>query len=272
MPFLKYQKKTPEKMANWEKKTHRDGYRAAVFGSTHKQKYTGWYKDNMKSGKGFQSYEDANGALTFYEGDWEFDKRHGHGALTFDCEATRKTLNIYNGEWKDDKMSGLGMRSFPDGGMYRGDFKQGMRHGQGIMYYPDGIIYTGEWYKDQRHGIGRLVNNGNYYEGSFKHDTKCGLGRFHHLSTGQLQEGVWFDNLPQVTVLFDDPNPAERFDETTGKTKTPYEIPPLTVIKNPRHVYLHRAHDVLQMIAEHEALEKKTKLKNAAKAKQAASS
>lgn len=63
--------------------------------------------------------------------DWENDKRHGHGSLSFDCEATKKTLRIYSGEWKNDKMSGSGMKSFTDGGLYKGDFKNGMRHGQG---------------------------------------------------------------------------------------------------------------------------------------------
>lgn len=65
--------------------------------------------------------------------DWERDTRHGHGSLSFDCEATKKTLRLYNGEWKYDQMSGSGMKSFSDGGLYKGDFKNGMRHGQGTQ-------------------------------------------------------------------------------------------------------------------------------------------
>jgi len=274
MPFLKKQKQKPLQWRIWEEKTNREGYRAAVFGSNHKQKYTGWYVNNVKCGKGFQTYEDANGFQTCYEGDWANDKRHGHGSLSFDCEATRKTLNIYSGEWQNDKMSGSGMKSFPDGGMYKGDFKEGMRHGQGIMYYPDGIIYTGEWYKDQRQGIGRLVNNGNYYEGCFKNDKKCGLGRFHHLITGQLQEGVWFDDLPQVTVLFDNPNPPDASTEELSQPhKNAHEIPPITVLKNYKQVYLKRAHDVLKIIQDKDApKENSSDRGNASKSKQATSS
>jgi len=255
MPFLKPQKQKPLQWQKWEKETNREGYRAAVFGSSNNQKYIGWYRNNMKSGKGFQSYEDMDGGRTFYSGEWNNDKRHGRGSLSFDCETTRKTLNIYNGEWKNDKMTGSGMKSFSDGGMYRGDFKVGMRHGQGIMYYPNGVIYTGEWYNDQRQGIGRLVSNGNYYEGTFKNDVKCGLGRFHHNTTGQLQEGVWFDDLPQVTTFMDDPSPSpsKGMDETIELRKTPFPIPPLTVLRNPKHVYLTRAHEVLKMIEDSES-------------------
>ncbi|CAL8089345.1 unnamed protein product [Orchesella dallaii] len=247
MPFLKPQKEPPKQWKKWNQRTNREGYRGAVFGSSNKQKYTGWYHKNVKSGKGFQSYEDANGFRTFYEGDWENDKRHGHGFLSFDCDATKKTLRIYSGSWKNDTMSGSGMKSFPDGGLYKGDFRNGMRHGIGIMYYHDGCIYTGEWNKDQRHGIGRLVNTkGDYYEGTFKKDTKCGLGRFYHLTTGQLQEGLWFDDLPQTTILFDDPI-RRSVNKSTGPFRI-FQIPPLTVLKNPRQVYLQRAYEVLDQV------------------------
>lgn len=68
MPFLKRQKEKPAQWKKWEEKTNRVGYRGAVFGSSIGQKYTGWFLDNVKSGKGFQSYEDENGFRTFYEG------------------------------------------------------------------------------------------------------------------------------------------------------------------------------------------------------------
>lgn len=98
--------------------------------------------------------------------------------------------------------------------------------------------------------MGRLVNNGDYYEGTFKNDEKCGLGRFHHISKGQLQEGIWKRNLPQVTTLFDDPDPGNRVDENTGMMKTQFEIPPLTILRNPQRLYLERAHEVLDEISQ----------------------
>lgn len=112
-------------------------------------------------------------------------------------------------------------------------------------------LFVGEWCKDVRHGVGRLVNKGNYYEGSFKNDAKCGLGRYFFKTTGQLQEGIWLDDYPQVTVIFDDPN--NRIYEETGRSRTEFEIPPLTILKNPRNVYLKRAYEVLSQIDESSA-------------------
>lgn len=72
MPFLKRQKQKPAQWTAWETKTNREGYRGAVFDASQSQKtqgmYYGWYRDNQKHGKGFQSYVDSKGAKTFYEG------------------------------------------------------------------------------------------------------------------------------------------------------------------------------------------------------------
>ncbi|XP_035716433.1 MORN repeat-containing protein 3 [Folsomia candida] len=244
MPFLKNKdNRITPKWKSVDNLTHRNGYRAAVFGKSIKEKYTGWFKDNMKHGKGYQVYENQ----TFYEGDWANDKRNGHGYLSFVCPSTKKTLRIYTGEWKDDFPSSEGMKSFPDGGLYKGEFKFGKRHGWGCMYYADGGIYIGQWVKDMRHGVGRYLNHetGNYYEGSYKVDKKCGLGRYHYLSTGQVQEGVWFDDFPEVTEMRDD---LKRRDGAPRKTE--FEIPPLTILMDPHQVYLSRAHEILDKVKE----------------------
>lgn len=67
MPFIKSQQQKPAQWKTWEEDTFREGYRGAVFGSSNKEKYTGWYRKNVKHGKGFQTY-DNDGSLTYYEG------------------------------------------------------------------------------------------------------------------------------------------------------------------------------------------------------------
>jgi len=120
MPFLTLAKKRPncyQKEIKWGT----TGFRAAVFGRSLKEKYTGWFVNDKKHGKGLQTYEDG----TFYEGDWENDKRNGYGYLSFVCPTTQKTLRIYTGWWKDGFPTGSGMKSFAKGGLYRGEFKYG---------------------------------------------------------------------------------------------------------------------------------------------------
>jgi len=253
MPFLKQKdNQINAKLEARDKLTHRNGYRT-VYGKSHKEKYTGWFKDNVKHGKGLQTYEDD----TFYEGDWAEDQRNGHGHLSFVCPSTQKTLRIYTGEWKDDFPNGEGMKSFPDGSLYRGHFKRGRRHGWGCMYYNNGGIYTGQWVKDVRHGVGRYQEHGtgNYYEGSYKFDKKAGLGRYFFISKGQIEEGVWFDDLPEVTLMMDDT--PERREAASDKTE--FEIPPLTILLDANSVYLPRAHEVLDKVngLKNEGLENK---------------
>jgi len=197
----------------------------------------------MKHGKGYQTYEDD----TFYEGDWTEDKRNGHGQLSFVCPTTKKTLRIYSGEWKDDYPTGEGMKTYPDGSLYRGNFIRGKRTGWGCMYYSGGGIYTGQFRKDVRHGVGRFEEHGsgNYYEGSYKFDKKAGLGRYYFVSKGQLEEGVWFDDLPEVTVMIDD-TPEKR---EVASDKTEWDIPPLTILLDANSVYLPRAAEVLDKVA-----------------------
>jgi len=66
------------------------------------------------------------------------------------------------------------------------------------------------------------------------------------LTTGQLQEGIWFDDLPQTTILFDEATRLSA-DKSTGPL-TKFEIPPLTVLTNPKQVYLQRAYEVLNQV------------------------
>ena len=69
--------------------------------------------DLIKSGIGEMQYYDGSN----YIGEWNQDKRHGHG--TYISNAKDK----YIGQWYDDKKQGKGKIEFFDGRIYEGDWK-----------------------------------------------------------------------------------------------------------------------------------------------------
>jgi hypothetical protein len=239
MPFLKIKDdrtKTLSRIA--EERVVRNGFRPGVYDTgKSSEKYIGEYRNDRKHGKGIQTYEDG----TIYEGDWANGKRNGHGILSrVLCSQERQ--RIYTGLWKNDKPTGFGLLVYENGGVYEGEFKEGLRHGVGSMYYPTGAIYLGRWSEDKRDGIGRMVLgvSGNFYEGEYRQDLKNGRGRFFHLATGQIQEGVWYDDQAQVSVFRDD---GKR--RPFAQNRTPYPIPPLR-LKYPREIYNERALEVME--------------------------
>ena len=147
----------------------------------------------MRHGYGFMIQ--ANGVR--YEGQWQFNKHHGHGSYTspehdFEGEfvngkhhgpgITRfKSGNVYEGPYENDKMHGKGVYTFAngtrmvcthengkvvgegekyysDGGVYKGDLSyNGLPHGTGVWELPDGSRYEGEHDMGFRHGKGVLI-------------------------------------------------------------------------------------------------------------------
>ncbi|CAH2073410.1 unnamed protein product, partial [Iphiclides podalirius] len=72
------------------------------------------------------------------------------------------------------------------------------------MWYADGTLYVGYWDMDKRDGLGMFVQvNRNRYEGHWYGDKKNGLGRFYHMNTGQLQEGVWENDVCVKSKMLD---------------------------------------------------------------------
>ena len=63
-------------------------------GRLHGAKYEGEWEDNKRSGHGEMTYGDGK----FYTGKWENDKRHGKGTLT-----DKNGKVIHEGEWEDGK-------------------------------------------------------------------------------------------------------------------------------------------------------------------------
>ncbi|VEN40855.1 unnamed protein product [Callosobruchus maculatus] len=103
-------------------------------------------------------------------------------------------------------MEGFGRWVLKGKGLYLGEFHRGKRHGYGKMWYEDGSYYEGEWVKGKRQGLGMLIyQNGNRYEGNFYNDMKHGKGRFYFLNVGQLQEGVWGEDICVFSQLYNLP-------------------------------------------------------------------
>lgn len=60
--------------------------------------------------------------------------------------------------------------------------------------------------------------DGNRYEGNWLKDMKHGKGRFYHLDSGQIQEGVWQEDICVFSTLIDIPF------RQTAVLPTPYPI------------------------------------------------
>lgn len=69
-----------------------------------------------------------------------------------------------------------------------------------------------------------FIDNGDRYEGEWKNDKKHGWGRFYHLNTGQMQEGVWCDNIAINSTMEDIPF------RQSALYSTQYPIPPVIIL------------------------------------------
>ena len=88
-----------------------------------------------------------------YEGNWREGLRSGDGFQVFEDEA------FYWGEWEKGKAHGKGVYWQPDGLQYSGEWKNGMQDGWGTLATQDGTEYTGWFYKSLF--LGQYDNNGN---------------------------------------------------------------------------------------------------------------
>ena len=143
----------------------------------------------------------------YYEGDFNFNKRHGRGAF---YNVTLKSR--FEGDWRDDLPHGRGEEThenayyqgeyvrgskdgrgkfhWPDGSVYEGSFKENMLDGQGDYLWFDGRKYSGTWKDNKMHGMGLFVwPDGRRYEGGFAEDKKEGEGKY--TWSGKVYEGEW---------------------------------------------------------------------------------
>ncbi|PAA54650.1 hypothetical protein BOX15_Mlig019695g1, partial [Macrostomum lignano] len=184
----------------WDRKADKAGLRNTIY-SVRGDEYTGEWEANKKQGRGTQVWK-GTGAM--YEGDWRDGRRCGFGVYSVPLPNGAGYKKQYSGGWKADKRHGYGENWYGENEYYEGEFYADKRSGWGRMYYADGSVYEGEWLNDQRCGQGMLrLPNENRYEGEWRDDKKNGPGKFYNLSTGQIYEGVWKDDVAKCGAMSD---------------------------------------------------------------------
>lgn len=154
-----------------------------------------------------------------YEGEWKNGNPCGFGIVCYP-NPNKKTFHLgYKGRFVEGKLNRTGTYHHSDGSYYIGKWKEGKRQGYGIMWYQDGSFYAGDFFNNFRHGLGTYVRpDGKRYDGEWKKGLKHGKGKLLHLNKGQMQLGVWVDDICVFSVIEDIPyRPVAEFF-------TPYPI------------------------------------------------
>eukprot|EP00434_Breviolum_minutum_P021025 symbB.v1.2.018548.t1/scaffold1479.1/size116273/7 len=140
---------------------------------------------------------------TLYRGNFEKNRRHGHGHYR-NSDGTP----IFTGPWKNDE-PGTGNADilYPSGHRYKGQVCDGCRDGKGSLWLenPDGalFLYTGQWEADEMHGRGELHGSDGVYRGQFLNGVREGKGRFEYLKEPHsYYEGSWEEDQPHGIGTF----------------------------------------------------------------------
>lgn len=79
-----------------------------------------------------------------------------------------KDGKIYEGEFQHNKFHGKGKLTWPNQkAIYTGDFINGRREGRGKIVYLSGKIYEGEWHNGLEHGLGTVIDRGDISKGEW---------------------------------------------------------------------------------------------------------
>jgi hypothetical protein len=154
---------------------------------------------NKKDGYGVKIYSNKDK----YEGYWKNDMRHGKGTYWL-CIGKNAYRKLYTGDWFENKKEGKGIFFYKDGGCYDGEWKNSKRHGKGLMIYSNGDTYEGYWQDDLKHGYGVIEyenpedKKGNKYYGYWLNDLKEGQGYYYFSTTGKIYLGEWHENIPRT--------------------------------------------------------------------------
>lgn len=137
-----------------------------------------------------------------YTGEWKYGRRCGEGILHYGKEG----LSYYDGHWMNNKRHGFGMRRYASGNIYKGDWRDNVRHGTGTMHWYDkNERYEGQWENGVQHGRGehswylkRVPGSQyplrNYYVGEWVNGLRHGHGTFYY-ATGAKYVGEWMNNM-----------------------------------------------------------------------------
>jgi hypothetical protein len=107
-----------------------------VYTST-KKEFLGTMADGKKV-RGKMTFHDQGKT---YDGEWDGDKPHGRGAMTF------ANGDSYTGEFVDGRMHGKGSFHYvsQEGRKYDGEFANDKPHGRGVMTMPNGKTIDTTW-------------------------------------------------------------------------------------------------------------------------------
>lgn len=83
--------------------------------------------------------------------------------------------------------------------VYKGEFDNFQYHGQGKLILKDSV-YEGSFENGLPHGYGKCVDSDSIYEGEYARGKRHGVG-FITLPSGEVREGVWFNDLFQHTAM-----------------------------------------------------------------------
>jgi len=163
------------------------------------QRHVGEYRDGLRDGPGEMLFADG----TLYRGNFEKNRRHGHGHYR-NSDGTP----IFTGPWKNDE-PGTGNADilYPSGHRYKGQVCDGCRDGKGSLWLenPDGatFLYCGMWEADEMHGRGELHGSDGVYRGQFMNGVREGKGRFEYLKEPHsYYEGSWEEDQPHGIGTF----------------------------------------------------------------------
>ena len=153
---------------------------------------------------GYGTFKDSRG--NSYEGNWNLDKKQGHGKQTFVVDAFHKHksvndsnssieadfykrggkletlvspinisshlfIGVYDGNFDQNQFSGFGKFTYNEGSYYEGTWKQDKMDGIGILYGSDGSVYNGEWKQNMKHGKGVYKDpQNNVLDGIWEND------------------------------------------------------------------------------------------------------
>ena len=131
--------------------------------------YSGYWKDNLRHGKGVQQWVDGS----IYFGYWKNDQTNGKGRLVHADE------DVYEGTWLNDKADGYGTYIHNDGAKYIGGWSEDRQHGKGVEEWMDGAKYAGDYFQGKKHGKGKFTwSDKSEYEEDFTENNIQGVGKY----------------------------------------------------------------------------------------------
>jgi len=158
---------------------------ASIAAQTFRPRTTDFASDSGRKAFGF-SHEELDNSKSYYEGEFKFSWRSGHGTLS-----SPTTGQSYEGEFDCDRFHGKGTLELSDGSRYTGQWRRGQKHGEGEFVAGNGARYLGQWESNRKHGKGcQQYINGDRYEGFWFNGLCSGHGVY-FFSDGSKYEGVW---------------------------------------------------------------------------------